>query len=79
MKTSKSHSEETRVITGNELCWYIPVFPEKQGTVRTVRMPWTLHCPGAGIFHIRTPIWGGNQVRFSERDTTITGTESPIN
>ena len=64
------HFEESNVLTRNELCWYIPGFPVKQGTAQLFTL-----CvfPGPGTMVPVNSTFGPHdmresQIRFSERD-----------
>ena len=68
---AKRSFEEKKVITRNELCWYIPGFPAKQGTAQLFAL---CICPGSctvlvlRVSTIGPRYLGESQVRFSERD-----------
>ena len=69
-RSSKGHSEEKRVITGNELCWYIPGFSAKQVTALLFALcvcPGPCRVPVLGVFTFG-PYLGKGQVRFSKCD-----------
>ena len=67
----KASFKEKNVITRNELCWYIPGFPAKQGTAQLFAL---CICPrSCAVLVLRVSIIGSrymgeSQVRFSERD-----------
>jgi hypothetical protein len=64
-------SERVKVITGNELCWYIPGFPAKQGTTQLLAL---CICPGPSpVLVLIMSTFGPrnmrvSQVRFSKCD-----------
>ena len=71
MKTSKGHSQEKKVITGNELCRYILGFPAKQEAAQLIELhirPERCAVLELGVYAIGPRYLGETQVGFNERD-----------